>query len=117
MIRRPPRSTLFPYTTLFRSVPAFVSHDGTAFVTAHSFEAGRRGALSPAGDPARSAQALFAAGDLSRASAGETISGGLGAPFGPADLSVSVSARPPPQKAEVPDTNRCRVLDVAPHRP
>src|SRR5258708_21857363 len=25
MIRRPPRSTLFPYTTLFRSVPSFVS--------------------------------------------------------------------------------------------
>src|SRR2546426_9384689 len=24
MIRRPPRSTLFPYTTLFRSVPAYV---------------------------------------------------------------------------------------------
>src|SRR2546422_8456361 len=24
MIRRPPRSTLFPYTTLFRSVPALV---------------------------------------------------------------------------------------------
>src|SRR3989442_8773512 len=24
MIRRPPRSTLFPYTTLFRSNPAFV---------------------------------------------------------------------------------------------
>src|SRR5256885_16142839 len=24
MIRRPPRSTLFPYTTLFRSMPAFV---------------------------------------------------------------------------------------------
>jgi len=23
MIRRPPRSTLFPYTTLFRSVPKF----------------------------------------------------------------------------------------------
>src|SRR3712207_7093797 len=23
MIRRPPRSTLFPYTTLFRSLPAF----------------------------------------------------------------------------------------------
>src|SRR3989442_3074995 len=23
MIRRPPRSTLFPYTTLFRSMPAF----------------------------------------------------------------------------------------------
>src|SRR2546430_10209865 len=25
MIRRPPRSTLFPYTTLFRSVPALVA--------------------------------------------------------------------------------------------
>src|SRR5690349_23411809 len=25
MIRRPPRSTLFPYTTLFRSKPAWVS--------------------------------------------------------------------------------------------
>src|SRR3712207_1805066 len=24
MIRRPPRSTLFPYTTLFRSVPEFI---------------------------------------------------------------------------------------------
>src|ERR1019366_10812407 len=24
MIRRPPRSTLFPYTTLFRSVPAYL---------------------------------------------------------------------------------------------
>src|SRR3712207_6861667 len=27
MIRRPPRSTLFPYTTLFRSVGDRVSHD------------------------------------------------------------------------------------------
>src|SRR5258708_23144210 len=27
MIRRPPRSTLFPYTTLFRSVFAFGQHD------------------------------------------------------------------------------------------
>src|SRR2546430_6731164 len=26
MIRRPPRSTLFPYTTLFRSVPGFLHH-------------------------------------------------------------------------------------------
>src|SRR2546426_4802116 len=26
MIRRPPRSTLFPYTTLFRSTPASVGH-------------------------------------------------------------------------------------------
>src|SRR3712207_8649225 len=28
MIRRPPRSTLFPYTTLFRSVPVLVEETG-----------------------------------------------------------------------------------------
>src|SRR2546421_5519341 len=28
MIRRPPRSTLFPYTTLFRSVDAFMAYGG-----------------------------------------------------------------------------------------
>src|SRR2546430_12312298 len=30
MIRRPPRSTLFPYTTLFRSRPLIVPNLGTA---------------------------------------------------------------------------------------
>src|SRR2546425_5198694 len=30
MIRRPPRSTLFPYTTLFRSRPWRASRDGAA---------------------------------------------------------------------------------------
>src|SRR2546430_9952304 len=30
MIRRPPRSTLFPYTTLFRSAERHAGHDGTA---------------------------------------------------------------------------------------
>src|SRR2546422_5190338 len=30
MIRRPPRSTLFPYTTLFRSAQACVSESGRA---------------------------------------------------------------------------------------
>src|SRR5258708_30153201 len=37
MIRRPPRSTLFPYTTLFRSIPAATiaaQADMTAAVTA-----------------------------------------------------------------------------------
>src|SRR3712207_9141388 len=28
MIRRPPRSTLFPYTTLFRSMPSYVCEEG-----------------------------------------------------------------------------------------
>src|SRR2546421_4390098 len=33
MIRRPPRSTLFPYTTLFRSLPLFMeaTHAATCF--------------------------------------------------------------------------------------
>src|SRR2546422_7484889 len=31
MIRRPPRSTLFPYTTLFRSVSRIVEPDGSEF--------------------------------------------------------------------------------------
>src|SRR5258706_8402809 len=31
MIRRPPRSTLFPYTTLFRSTPAFIDDMAAAY--------------------------------------------------------------------------------------
>src|SRR2546422_9230775 len=34
MIRRPPRSTLFPYTTLFRSVAAYTAVHVAAFVVA-----------------------------------------------------------------------------------
>src|SRR2546429_7128524 len=32
MIRRPPRSTLFPYTTLFRSSPCDVQECSSAFI-------------------------------------------------------------------------------------
>src|SRR2546427_6994426 len=32
MIRRPPRSTLFPYTTLFRSIGVRVDTDGNLFI-------------------------------------------------------------------------------------
>src|SRR5258708_11739004 len=38
MIRRPPRSTLFPYTTLFRSLEqldCFLDHDGLERTAAH----------------------------------------------------------------------------------
>src|SRR5689334_23430535 len=31
MIRRPPRSTLFPYTTLFRSIEQFLKKTGASF--------------------------------------------------------------------------------------
>src|SRR2546430_12304945 len=34
MIRRPPRSTLFPYTTLFRSANGFVNHNTEAKMAA-----------------------------------------------------------------------------------
>src|SRR5260221_9788688 len=36
MIRRPPRSTLFPYTTLFRSLPLHILEQ-VAHVAAHCF--------------------------------------------------------------------------------
>src|SRR5687767_4816575 len=43
MIRRPPRSTLFPYTTLFRSVLYWSGGDYVGFgAGAHSHVAGRR---------------------------------------------------------------------------
>src|SRR3712207_7019430 len=42
MIRRPPRSTLFPYTTLFRSA---VHHDLVAEGAAGAHQRGRRGEL------------------------------------------------------------------------
>src|SRR5258708_28339786 len=44
MIRRPPRSTLFPYTTLFRS------RAGTPVSSAQRGETGERGAGSGAAD-------------------------------------------------------------------
>src|SRR5258708_26453409 len=40
MIRRPPRSTLFPYTTLFRSVQVAVARDVVAADLEHVLEAG-----------------------------------------------------------------------------
>src|SRR3712207_8115563 len=42
MIRRPPRSTLFPYTTLFRSlVPVLALGEGTSVAVGHLYGAGR----------------------------------------------------------------------------
>src|SRR2546430_6774320 len=47
MIRRPPRSTLFPYTTLFRSFPQWVRHYFVRF-TSHNEWAPRRDYVLPA---------------------------------------------------------------------
>src|SRR5471030_1946011 len=41
MIRRPPRSTLFPYTTLFRSSGASRAHSGVAIMSASRFGCSR----------------------------------------------------------------------------
>src|SRR3712207_6988678 len=48
MIRRPPRSTLFPYTTLFRSGPAAHGARGPA----HRWRPGPAGARGAADGPA-----------------------------------------------------------------
>src|SRR3712207_8612749 len=44
MIRRPPRSTLFPYTTLFRSIAPEIAHDD---VVAHHRQAEVRDQRDP----------------------------------------------------------------------
>src|SRR3712207_8309163 len=71
MIRRPPRSTLFPYTTLFRSQTSRMS---VSFVNSPPPHFGQRkpsGRISSAGrsnqasDPSRSASACAAASDSS----------------------------------------------------
>src|SRR5437588_7659894 len=41
MIRRPPRSTLFPYTTLFRSLMGAVSGDKVIFFFADAYIPGK----------------------------------------------------------------------------
>src|SRR3989441_7172701 len=46
MIRRPPRSTLFPYTTLFRSLFAWLT--GPSLLTAERVVPGDRGAVERA---------------------------------------------------------------------
>src|SRR2546422_5596157 len=42
MIRRPPRSTLFPYTTLFRSIPAWVVIAAGVAIAAGTYVGGWR---------------------------------------------------------------------------
>src|SRR5690242_21395383 len=42
MIRRPPRSTLFPYTTLFRSGLKIAAHDMSHYTTTERLEASQR---------------------------------------------------------------------------
>src|SRR5258705_5357272 len=50
MIRRPPRSTLFPYTTLFRSIGAFLARGTPAAEAARPSACAPSAAASAAGD-------------------------------------------------------------------
>src|SRR5260221_9983019 len=49
MIRRPPRSTLFPYTTLFRSIDVLaIDHDAPGRGLDEAVEHAHQGGLAPA---------------------------------------------------------------------
>ncbi|HYS09616.1 MAG TPA: SpvB/TcaC N-terminal domain-containing protein [Myxococcales bacterium] len=92
--------------------PAFVSQDGTAFVTRDTMHAGRRGGLASSSGQQGSTQGLFAVGDVSRASSGQTISGGIGINLGITNLSVSVSAGSNTQTLDARDMNGDGIIDV-----
>jgi RHS repeat-associated protein len=94
-------------------VPAFVSQDGTAFVTQQTMHAGRRGGFASPGGQSQSTQGLFAIGDISRASSGQTISGGIGINLGITSLSLSISSGSSAQKLDVRDMNGDGIIDVA----
>src|SRR3989442_13218201 len=97
MIRRPPRSTLFPYTTLFRSVPRDLGR--VAAPQAHraarvAVELHRP--LLPAGE-ARGDAADVGDGVVGEAGRGGWRGGGAGAPPSPPFRPF-----PPPSRLEVP---------------
>src|SRR5258707_3323393 len=53
MIRRPPRSTLFPYTTLFRSTPTYIKKlpQNDAWNTPYFYQASVSSGISTAATP------------------------------------------------------------------
>src|SRR3712207_9005942 len=61
MIRRPPRSTLFPYTTLFRSFKIALLANASAIVLGHGHPSGDP---TPSPDDLALTRRLVAAGDL-----------------------------------------------------
>src|SRR3989442_4707223 len=57
MIRRPPRSTLFPYTTLFRSGPVARRHQNCEFIQARGQRAPKSDLLAQLPKPLRKRRA------------------------------------------------------------
>src|SRR3712207_3575430 len=93
MIRRPPRSTLFPYTTLFRSGLHIL---GTERHESRRIDNQLRGRAGRQGDPGSSRFFLSLEDDLMRKFAGEWVSGvltRLGMEEGEAIESKMVSRR------------------------
>src|SRR5690349_23639582 len=91
MIRRPPRSTLFPYTTLFRSI-------GDGRGCGRVVPAALRVPQQPdrdavVGDPSRERALQAAAATPAEAAAGDRIGGPLGAAVQDQDRRARASAR------------------------
>src|SRR3989442_10427964 len=75
MIRRPPRSTLFPYTTLFRSARGLDAPAADALVERHlAHRDEREAAIAAAGAPADAVS--FEGHGVEAVRAGEAIGGG-----------------------------------------
>src|SRR2546428_7025441 len=94
MIRRPPRSTLFPYTTLFRSSRSTVSGDGEAPWGFGSPAASRLPRPSPSMPPSSSSH------DHSDACDGDEQSSPSRRRVSPEPSSCAPSSRHPPSAGD-----------------
>jgi RHS repeat-associated protein len=92
---------------------AFVSQDGTCFVTPGRMHGGKLGGFAPVGGASLSTQGLFAIGPMVRASEGTTLSAGVGISLGGFGLNASVSSGKTEQKVDVRDMNGDGIVDVA----
>src|SRR2546430_15038913 len=73
MIRRPPRSTLFPYTTLFRSLPAIYSTSETRPRPVADERLGRQACVTREGGRVQDALAIVAAALIRSAPRGAPV--------------------------------------------
>src|SRR3712207_8925932 len=71
MIRRPPRSTLFPYTTLFRSLWFTITHDTARARPREGVVAGGPGPACGGHDRGRASRSLVVSPDLDLSGGGK----------------------------------------------
>src|SRR2546430_15986667 len=100
MIRRPPRSTLFPYTTLFRSLLLRLGGVGQLLVLPLVRARHHRSGLEPGAPQGAEGVQLPSAGALGRRRGGEVIHAPL--PLGRASPEKAIPGNletlPPPQQ-------------------